>query len=139
MNATEDEKQVGEEPSVEEIFYAEWGLELIKESLTFLNTTLRQLVTLSAALLGGAIAVSDKPLLKTDLMPAVAVLLFAALFFSTLGLLPAGRVAGIWDADAVRRMVRDGMWWKRWALKLTVFSLLAAMFCMVVAVFAKHQ
>ncbi len=53
----------GSRPSEEEEFYVAWGRETLKSNLVFANEVLRQLVTLSATLLGGSIAFLDASLI----------------------------------------------------------------------------
>lgn len=46
------EQQQGRPPTEEEIFYSTWGRETVKNNINLCNDILKQLITISSALLG---------------------------------------------------------------------------------------
>lgn len=78
----------GRPASPEQEFYYQWGLETLKNNFTVLNDVLRQLVTLSASLLGGSIAFLNPRLIGTGYKNAVVITFFVALVFDFFGMMP---------------------------------------------------
>src|SRR5262245_10946070 len=80
---------VGREPSEQELFLIGLGDELIRRDLPFLNEVLRQLVTLSTALAGGAIAILNNTRVgfRGEIVGAIACFL-VALVVALWGMLP---------------------------------------------------
>jgi hypothetical protein len=79
QGAIEDVNDVALQPSDGDLFLAELGDQLIKDTVPFLNQVIRQMVTLSAALLFGTIAISDKPILPFPATLTAVFLLLGAL------------------------------------------------------------
>ena len=69
----------GTKPDPTDVFYAEWGDELIKRNLTFLNDVLRQLVTLSTAMLSGSIIFLNDAMISRGLKLATIAMFLCAL------------------------------------------------------------
>ncbi len=78
------------EPSEEELFYVGLGDQLIKDTLPFLNQVLRQLVTLTVALLAVSVAIYDKEVVHRPLMVVGMVFLLISAILSFAGVLPYG-------------------------------------------------
>jgi hypothetical protein len=109
----------GEIPTEEEVFYVEWGFETIKNNLKFLNEVLRQLVTLSATLLGGSIAFLDATLIGAKVKNAAVAVFFLALIVSFLGILPHRGEIDPQNANSVKRHKDTVYKWKSFYLLLT--------------------
>jgi hypothetical protein len=81
----------GAEPTDEDRFYCAMGDEIIKRNLTFTNEVLRQLVTLSTALVGGSMVFlkdgQDSLINAAFKIPAILFFLFA-LATAFIGMLP---------------------------------------------------
>ena len=75
-------------PTPEDEFYVDWALETFKRNLSFTNDVLQRLVTLNAALLGGAIAFYDEKILPPPLKPFVILSFFVSLVLAFLGMMP---------------------------------------------------
>jgi len=101
------------EASEEDVFYAEWGRETFKNNLTFANEVLRQLVTLSSSLLGGAIAFLEKTNIPPTYIKVILILVFLSLIASFLGLLPYEEVINIRNPKLVRKFKRRALNIKR--------------------------
>jgi len=97
------------EASEEDVFYAEWGRETFKNNLTFANEVLRQLVTLSSSLLGGAIAFLEKTNIPPTYIKVILIFLFLSLIASFLGLLPYEEVIDIRNPKLVRKFKRRAL------------------------------
>lgn len=104
---------LGQAPSEEQEFYVEWGYETIKNNLKFLNEVLRQLVTLSAALLGGSIAFYDPNMIGKGFKNAVVALYLFALIASFLGVLPYEGEINPQNPNSVKRHKEAARRYKR--------------------------
>ncbi len=88
LQTPKSESIVGEVPTNEEIFYAEYGDDLTRDTIPFLNQVLRQFVTLSTALMGGSIAFLSDSLVDPDFKKSIVVLFLFSLVAALLGVLP---------------------------------------------------
>jgi len=78
----ENVDDIAARPTENDLFLAKLGDQLIKDTIPFLNQVVRQMVTLSAALLFGTIAISDKPILPFPATLTAIFFLFASLIIS---------------------------------------------------------
>jgi hypothetical protein len=118
------EFMIGEEPPPDLLEHTHWARRVIAGDLEAVHDTLSRLVTLTAALLGGAtVALGHLPVSPMARTIVVA-LLFAAMGFSLWGSLPWSRKvnpAFPLEAQALRtRLARAGMRWV-WATVLCIF------------------
>jgi hypothetical protein len=128
MSAAPTDKIVGIEPTFEERELVEWGEQTKKNSLPFLNDTLRQLVLIDAALLGGGLALNEKilhPLGRGLGLLCLLVSLAAALW----GMLPYGADVNLAIPEHIRIAREAGFRFKDRALKVAASALFAA-FCL---------
>jgi hypothetical protein len=109
----------GEPPTEEEEFYVQWGFETIKNNLKFLNEVLRQLVTLSATLLGGSIAFLDTSMIDARYKNAAVAFFFLSLLSSFLGILPYRGEINPLNPNSVKRHKEAAYKSKRFYLLLT--------------------
>lgn len=79
--------QEGVPPTDEEIFYTTWGQETVKNNITLCNDILKQLITISSALLGVSI-IYDHIVQSETLKMFVLLSFFASLIVALIGLLP---------------------------------------------------
>jgi hypothetical protein len=103
----------GEEPTDESLLFISLGEEQIKRAVPFLNEVLRQLVTLSTALMGGSIAFlkADTPIHPTAKTSA-AVLFLLALLAALFGVLPYRSTIRPLFPNDIKRSVQAAMVWK---------------------------
>src|SRR5579863_2182827 len=119
-------------------FYYQWGLETLKNNFTVLNDVLRQLVTLSASLLGGSIAFLKASLLGTEYRNAVVIAFFVSLVFAFLGMMPYEGKFDPQRPDSVKRHKGRAVKWKRiWVW--TTAGLLATGFLLATVGMWKHS
>ena len=121
----------GKPASEEQEFYYEWGFETLKNNLKILNEVLRQLVTLSASLLGGSIAFLDTSLIGPQYKTPVVVAFFLSLMFAFFGMMPYEGEFDPRRPDSVKRHKDRAFRWKRiwvWATGgLLILGFLIAM------------
>jgi hypothetical protein len=79
--------QIGQKPTNEDDFYLDWGKESLKNNIKLSNDVLKQLITLSTALLGLSI-IYEKIVENEILRVIVMILFFLSLLLSLLGILP---------------------------------------------------
>src|SRR4051812_41938515 len=82
------EVQVGGKPTGDDLFYIDFGGELVKRALPFVNEVLRQMVTLSSALAGGSAAFLGETMIGPGYKSAAVFCFVAALAFAFAGVLP---------------------------------------------------
>lgn len=106
------------DPTPEDEFYLEWGLESLKRNLTFANDILQRLVTLNGVLLGGSIAFYDEHILSATLKPIVLLCFFLSLVLSFLGMMPYERRVDIRMPGCIKQFKqralqskRNYLWW----------------------------
>jgi hypothetical protein len=104
-------------------FYTEWGAELRKGSLTFLNDVLRQMVTTSVALMSGSIAFLTDQLITRPYKLGAVLLFLLALVFAFVGVFPYRDELDRTSPAAVRRSIEGGRSWKEgwlWACAISL-------------------
>jgi hypothetical protein len=104
----------GQKPTEEEVFYADAGDQLIKDSLPFLNQVLRQLVTLTAALFIGAAALFDKRLLEKPAIIAAMLVMLFALGIALVGILPFGDRINRRQPGLIYKEMKRAIGYKSW-------------------------
>jgi len=81
------EEQHGIQPSEEDIFYVSWGRETVKNNITLANDILKQLITISSALLG--ITIIYERIIESGTLKVIVLLsFFSSLVVAFLGILP---------------------------------------------------
>ena len=76
-------------PSAEDIFYQEWGLETLKNTIATLNSTFRLFITLETVLLSMYLGFYDKLVLSPSWVKVIpAVFVIASLVSSIVGIYP---------------------------------------------------
>ena len=85
-----DEPIMGEPATPDEIFFAEWGEQTLKQSAPALQDSLQKLITLDAALIGGVLIA-----LKEDVLPPIFRLSVIVCFLVSLGAAMCG-VQPLW-------------------------------------------
>lgn len=81
------ERQQGRPPTEEEMFYINWGRETVKNNITLCNDILKQLITLSSALLG--VTIIFEKIVSEEVFKAFVLLsFFTSLVVAFLGVLP---------------------------------------------------
>lgn len=79
--------QKGKKPTEEHLFYLKWGQETIKNNIALANGILKQLITLSSALLG--LSIIYESIVTSEILKIfVLISFFASLIVAFLGLLP---------------------------------------------------
>lgn len=79
--------QQGQQPSEEEMFYVTWGQETVKSNISLCNEILKQLVTISSALLGVSI-IYEQIVTSETLRFFILLIFFISLIVAFIGLLP---------------------------------------------------
>jgi hypothetical protein len=123
--------------SEEEAFYVGLGAHIVKETLPTLNQILRQLVTLSAALLAGAIAVSDKQIVGRGFILIAVVSLLMSLVAALGGMLPFHAEMPRDEPYTIRDIVMNAQRWKTRTVCVSGFLLALAMMVLLIGVIAQ--
>lgn len=92
----------GRPPSDEDLFYTQWARETLKSSINLANDVLKQLLTLSTALLGGSVLFLAENMMPGLLRFLAILSFFAALIVSFLGVLPYEAHLDIKNVTAIR-------------------------------------
>jgi hypothetical protein len=126
VSASEGDASVveGEVPNTRETFYAEFGRQMLKDSLKAAGDAVQRLATISAPMLGGSAVFLRAE--NIDLAPrAIAVsCLVLALAVSLVASLPLTRRLCVENPYAVERAVAEGLVWKGRAARVASFLLL---------------
>jgi hypothetical protein len=104
--------QVGKKPTTEDEFYLEWGKESLKNNINLANEILKQLITLSTALLGVSI-IFDKIVSDEILRIVVLSLFFISLVLSLLGILPYEKNVALNSPTEIKKFKRKALTQKR--------------------------
>jgi hypothetical protein len=129
----------GRPPSPEQEFYYQWGLETLKNNFTVLNDVLRQLVTLSASVLGGSIAFLSPRLIGTEYKNAVVITFFMSLVFAFFGMMPYEGKFDPQRPDSVKLHKGRAVKWKRTWVWITAASLTAGFLLATVGMWKHSQ
>ncbi len=115
MCETEDKNktpQAGQAPSEDDTFYLTWGKETLKNNINLSNDILKQIITLSSALLGVSI-IYDK-IVSNELIRIIVLLLFLlSLVISLLGVLPYEKTVSINSPSQIKEFKRKALKHKR--------------------------
>jgi len=136
-SAQEDEVITGREATPEEVYYITLAEKISQDTLPVLGLALRQMVTLSAALFGAAVAVSDKQLVGRGCFMVVIGLLLASLLAALGGVLPFHADMPRDQPYTIRDLVAAAYRWKRGTLWVSGFMLALAMIVLFVGVVAQ--
>lgn len=130
-NGVDEPYEVMSEPlSAEERYYLEWARETEKRNLTLINEVLRQLVTLTVALLAGSVAFLKEGILPIGFRVALVMCLLASLVASLLGVIPfQGTVAG--SPLSIKRHKERAVRWKHFWLRLAAGLLVVGFLCAI--------
>lgn len=93
---------VGKPLTEEDQFYLGWGYDSLKANFQLANEILRQLVTLSAALLGSSVYFLGKGAIPEKMVTPILLLLLASLIVSLLGVLPYTGTVDLNSPDKIR-------------------------------------
>lgn len=132
-----DEIVVGEVPSEEEMFYVAWGDDLIKDTINAINQSLRQLVTLSTALLAGVVAFFDKGAIPHGAMVAAMILLLASLTAGLIGSIPFSMEVGRRVPAEICQAIQEGLAWKNLCLRFSAWPMLLGIALLCLAILFK--
>jgi hypothetical protein len=102
----------GQKPTEDDLFYLDWGRESIKNNLKNTNDILKQLITISTAVLGLTIVFEN--IIKHDSLRIVVLFLFfLSLIISFLGILPYGKKIQINSAEEIKEFKSKALKTKR--------------------------
>lgn len=132
MEAYQRLDKIGGEPTEDDLFYVEFGGELVKRALPFVNEVLRHLATLSTALAGGSAAfLSDAMIGPWLKLPAVVVFVLS-LAVAFLGIMPYHSEIRRICPDDVRGYVRRALRWKMACLYVSATLILVGLVAILV-------
>lgn len=131
MSTESVEDIVGEEPTPEEIFYADWGDEIAKNSLAILDKILGQIITISAAGLAVIVVFGDKKIVNSGFVVAVSLVLLLALAIAFFGLKPTKELIKRRYPYQIKESVSKSINWKHRAV-LWSASVFATAICLFV-------
>jgi hypothetical protein len=81
------DQQIGRKPSDDDEFYVQWGRESLKNNITLANDILKQLISISSAILG--LTIIFEKIVVTELLRTLSLLsIFISLIIAFVGLLP---------------------------------------------------
>lgn len=124
------------EPSQENLYYVALGERLTQETLPFLNATLRQLVVLSSAMLGGAVALSDKGVVWRGFMVTAMIFLLVSLASALVGMIPWHAKFPLNAPLLIRDAVQRATSYKTWAMWISAVPLALALVVLFIGVLA---
>src|ERR1043165_5944762 len=94
--------QQGRPPTEEEVFYIAWGRETIKNNISLCNDILKQLITLSSALL--SVTLIFEGIVTNERWKAlVAFTFFCSLIVAFIGLLPYERKVQLHTPEEIKK------------------------------------
>ncbi len=115
-------KQQGQLPTDEDIFYITWARETIKNNFTLCNDILKQLITISSALLG--LSIIYEQIVSCDTIKIFVLLsFFTSLIVALFGLLPYEKIVSIISPEDIKIHKRDALMHKRrylWASAIAI-------------------
>jgi hypothetical protein len=114
--------QQGQQPTEEEIFYTTWGQETIKNNITLCNDILKQLITISSALLGVSI-IYDHIVTSETLKIFVLLSFFISLIVAFIGLLPYENKVRLDTPDDIKAHKRKALKHKRQYLWISAMTI----------------
>ncbi|MGH7802415.1 MAG: hypothetical protein ACREOW_17610 [Thermodesulfobacteriota bacterium] len=117
MNSNNEESIIsGRQLTEEEKFYVAWGRESLKNNLILVNEVLRQLLTLSSALLGGSIIFIDEKIMDSHAKVVIIFLFLLSLVVSFLGMLPFEGSIDPRNPLLIKQHKEAALKWKRFFL-----------------------
>ncbi len=131
------DKQTGSPVNEEQEFYLRWGYESIKANLQLANDVLRQLLTLSAALLGSGVYFRQNEAIPAQLIAPTLILLLIALVASLLGVLPFRGTVDLSSPDKIKEHKNSALTSKRRYIFISAVSLVLALILAGVGVVVK--
>jgi hypothetical protein len=132
MSDQPQEPSAGEEPTLDDMEAVEWAREVGRKELQLLQDGLRQLVTLTTALLGGSAALLGQAALPRWCKTLGAVCLLLALASSLVGSLPYRTRFDPRNPDGVRAARLRGVRYKTWLLWTSATALFLALVWFVI-------
>ena len=114
--------QQGLPPTQEEIFYTTWGQETVKNNITLCNDILKQLITISSALLGVSI-IYDHIVQSETLKIFVLLSFFISLVVALIGLLPYERKVSLNTPADIKTHKQNALRHKRLYLWISAMSI----------------
>ena len=81
----------GKQPSEEDEFYFQWGMESQKNNIVLANDILKQFITLNSTLLGGSVVFIDSAVMSPSAKNIVIIFFFLGLAAAFFGVLPYER------------------------------------------------
>ncbi|MEK7079562.1 MAG: hypothetical protein AAB929_05825 [Patescibacteria group bacterium] len=114
--------QQGKAPSEEDIFYTSWGQETVKNNINLCNDILKQLITISSALLGVTI-IYDKIVSSEVLKILVLLSFFGSLIIALIGLLPYENKVRLDTPNDIKEHKRTALKHKRKYLWTSAFAI----------------
>jgi hypothetical protein len=116
------EHQEGRPPTEDEIFYSTWGRETVKNNITLCNDILKQLITISSALLGVTI-IFDTVVTENYFKILVVFSFFASIVLAFIGLLPYERTVRLDTPADIKMHKQKALKHKRCYLWTSAFTL----------------
>ena len=135
--AIQQEPIIGREPTKEELELVAWAEEAVSKSLGTVQEGLRQMVTLTTALLAGSAALIDKLPLALGCKALSVLLLVLALASALWGALPQEATLDVRCPDEIKAVRDRGRRWKMNCLKFASGCLLAAFLVMLGGLLAR--
>lgn len=114
--------QQGQQPTAEEIFYTTWGQETVKSNINLCNDILKQLITISSALLGVSI-IFEQIVTSETLKFFVLLSFFISLIIAFIGLLPYENKVRLDTPEDIKEHKRKALKHKRrylWISAMTI-------------------
>ncbi|WP_160004757.1 hypothetical protein [Rhizobium sp. 18055] len=128
--------QTGTEPPADPEFFLKWGQENAKEFIKTANAALAQLLTLSTALFGGAIALWNNIPIPTPYRIVVLAPLLFTVFVCLFSAMPKAESIDPTDAKGIQTYMEKVFAYKQKRLALAKWSLVVAMVFIVAALVA---
>jgi len=104
--------QQGQPPTEEDLFYISWGYETVKNNIALCNDILKQIITLSSALLGVSI-IYDHIVSNETLKIFVLLSFFISLIIALIGLLPYENNVSLDTPEEIKTHKRTALTHKR--------------------------
>jgi hypothetical protein len=123
---------VGTDPTAEEKFYLDWGLETVKSNISRLNELLRNLVTLSVSLLAGSVVFYGDAMTTPFFKGMTTAALIAAAIVSVLGSIPEQYKIDLSDPNQIKAakaqtLAKKKIWYQASAILLLAGLCFAAL------------
>jgi hypothetical protein len=136
-----DSVLTGEEPTEEEMFYVGLADEQIKKNLPFVNEVLRQLVTLSTALIAGSVAILGitRLAISPGLAASAVVCFLVSLACALVGVLPYCTTIHRRSPEEIKESIRKATDWKLRLARISGGALFVGLLVLMLAlIWATH-